>query len=113
MVDVALKEETDMNTVTDELFQLLSSLADERQVDGKNENHDFKLKTDRICAGVPEKDDLEDEDEEGEEGGDSKERNKKKRKRRPYSELNRNIVCPLLECQRCYASKHALQLHMK
>lgn len=38
---------------------------------------------------------------------------KKKRHRRTHSELTRDVVCPYSDCNRCYASKHALQLHMK
>lgn len=38
---------------------------------------------------------------------------KKKRHRRTHSELDRSIICPFPECGRCYASKHALHLHMK
>eukprot|EP00123_Amoebidium_parasiticum_P016647 comp23531_c1_seq1/m.39599 comp23531_c1_seq1/g.39599 ORF comp23531_c1_seq1/g.39599 comp23531_c1_seq1/m.39599 type:complete len:413 (-) comp23531_c1_seq1:501-1739(-) len=35
------------------------------------------------------------------------------RRRRAFSELSRDIVCPHPDCGRCYASKHALNLHLR
>lgn len=48
-----------------------------------------------------------------EEDANSEESNQKKRHRRTHSELSRDIVCPFPDCGRCYASKHALHLHLK
>lgn len=38
---------------------------------------------------------------------------KKPRRRRTFSELSRDIVCPHADCGRVYASKHALNLHLR
>lgn len=49
----------------------------------------------------------------GEEDANSEDSSQKKRHRRTHSELSRDIVCPFPDCGRCYASKHALHLHLK
>eukprot|EP01134_Creolimax_fragrantissima_P007926 CFRG7926T1 len=43
----------------------------------------------------------------------SDEKKGRPRRRRAFSELERNIFCPVEECQRKYASKHALNLHVR
>ena len=38
---------------------------------------------------------------------------KKQRKRRKFDQLDRNVICPIKDCNRKYASTHSLQQHMK
>eukprot|EP01134_Creolimax_fragrantissima_P003036 CFRG3036T1 len=45
--------------------------------------------------------------------GSTEDASKPRRRRRSNAQLLRDVLCPFNRCEKCYASKHALQLHIR